>query len=160
MIIKLSYDKLKEIMNKEKRVDLYLDIGFEDLFDLVKYKGLLINSDFESSNSKVTSSYWVVKKDVHAKEPNHYENQLKLYVRFALRAYKQYKEQLKDFEHFGMTEVEMEVDVDLISHFKTIEECFIEFDKYFLDNIGDIEKLDIQKIITAGKELEELEMSN
>lgn len=34
MIIKLSHDKLKEIMNKEKRVDLYLSIEFKQLFDL------------------------------------------------------------------------------------------------------------------------------
>jgi hypothetical protein len=78
---------------------------------------------------------------------------------YSLNEYQKYRNRLKDFEYFGMTDVEMEVESTLISHFKTIEDRFKEFDKYFLENIGDVEKIDIQKIITAGKELEELENS-
>lgn len=159
MIIKLSHDKLKEIMNKEKRVDLYLSIEFKQLFELLKYKGLLIEYEYKSLEQKADSTSWIVKKDVHSKNPNSLSNELSLYVGYSLNEYQKYRNRLKDFEHFGMTDVEMEIESTLISHFKTIEDRFKEFDKYFLENIGDVEIIDIQKIITAGKELEELETS-
>ncbi|MBM24306.1 MAG: hypothetical protein CL760_01180 [Chloroflexi bacterium] len=169
MIIKLSYDKLKEILNNE-RVDLYLKEDRCKLYEIFKFKNLFCKkgavSDRKYSKvkfapeSKNTDNDWRVLKDPQKKSDSPYNSFFKngrVLNIDSIYFFERNKSKLAVLKDYDLTEFGIECDIDYLEEIKKNETDFKRFDEYFKKYIGDIKELDLEEEIKNAIELKELD---
>lgn len=174
MIIKLPYEKLKEILYNERAI-LYSKYKRKQIFELLRLKDIL---NMKSSYSRNRSMYsrnetsilvpesncsddsWIVKKDpLICKSKN--TNEPLYLAKISLKSidfFEKNKSRLDLLKDYKLTNFDIECDINFLEEVKKNESNFEHFDEYFKKYVGDIKDLDLEEEIKNTRELKELEV--
>jgi hypothetical protein len=174
MIIKLPYEKLKEILYNERAI-LYSKYKRRQVFELLHLKDILNmkcsyseNRSMYSRNktsllvpeSNCSDDFWIVKKDPLICKSNDTNEPLYL-AKISLKSidfFNENKSRLDLLKDYKLTEFDIECDINFLEEVKKNESNFKHFDEYFKKYIGDIKDLDLEEEIKSARELKELEI--